>query len=63
MASVYIYTNKAMPGLVKIGWTSRNAKVRVREQHEGLPYPHDVAHEFYFEEDKNARFAVQNFSF
>jgi hypothetical protein len=60
MASVYIYKNKAMPGLVKIGWTRRNAKVRVKEQHEGLPYPHDVAHEFYFEEDKNARFAEQH---
>ena len=41
---VYGLTNAAMPGLVKIGWTSRTLRARVDELHTtGVPRPFDVA--------------------
>lgn len=42
---IYVFTNKAMPGLVKIGYTDRDPLVRVSEQHSGLPYPHELQYE------------------
>ena len=53
MGSVYILTNKAMPGLVKIGYTTRTAKERADELYKdrngnavtGVPMRFDVAHE------------------
>ena len=42
---IYVFTNKAMPGLIKIGQTERDPNLRVSEQHSGLPYPHDIQYE------------------
>ena len=41
---VYILTNEAMPGLVKIGKTTRSVEQRAAElTHTGIPFPFDVA--------------------
>ena len=53
MGSVYILTNKGMPNLVKIGYTTRTAKERAEELYRdrngraitGVPMRFDVAHE------------------
>ena len=48
MGSVYVLTNKSMPNLVKIGYTTRTAKDRANELYEkitGVPMPFNVAHE------------------
>ena len=53
MGSVYVLTNKAMPNLVKIGYTTRTAKERAEELYRdrngkaitGVPMHFDVAHE------------------
>jgi len=42
---VYILTNEAMPGLVKIGKTTRDPASRALELHQtGVPFPFTVAH-------------------
>ena len=41
---VYILTNEAMPGLVKIGKTTRSVERRALELHQtGVPFPFEVA--------------------
>ena len=60
MGSVYILTNKAMPGLVKIGYTTRTAKERAEELYRdrngraitGVPTHFDVAHEEFCDNPK-----------
>ena len=47
MGCVYILRNPAMPGLIKIGYTTRTAKVRANELYEGalgVPKPFVVVH-------------------
>lgn len=47
MGCVYILRNSAMPGLIKIGYTTRTAEERARELYEGalgVPKPFIVAH-------------------
>lgn len=45
---VYILTNEAMPGLVKIGKTTRSVEQRAAElTHTGIPFPFDVAAQVY----------------
>ena len=47
MGYVYILTNKAMPGLIKIGQTARTVQERVDELYTtGVPIGFDIAHEF-----------------
>ena len=49
MGCVYILTNKAMPDLIKIGYTTRTAKERAHELYEGVtgvPLPFEIAHKF-----------------
>jgi hypothetical protein len=48
MPCVYILTNQSMPGMVKIGQSSRSAAERCREVggSTGVPTPFKVAHEF-----------------
>lgn len=47
MGYVYILTNKAMPGLIKIGQTARTVQERVDELYTtGVPIAFDIAHEF-----------------
>ena len=53
MGCVYILKNEAMPGLIKIGYTTRTAKERAEELYKdrngnavtGVPMRFDVAHE------------------
>ena len=40
---VYIFTNKAMPGIVKVGYTTRHPNKRARDlSQSGVPYPYVV---------------------
>lgn len=42
---VYVLTNSALPGLVKIGWTERSVEDRVKElQTTGVPAPFRIAY-------------------
>ena len=53
MGCVYILKNQAMPGLIKIGYTTRTAEERADELYEGItgvPMPFEVAHEYPCEE-------------
>ena len=60
MGCVYILTNEAMPGLVKIGYTTRTAKERAEELYRdrngraitGVPTHFDVAHEEFCDNPK-----------
>ena len=48
---VYIFTNKAMPGLVKVGYTTKGPKERARKlDHSGVPYPYVVEYAVQVEE-------------
>ena len=48
---VYIFTNKAMPGLVKVGYTTKCPKERAqRLNHSGVPYPYVVEYAVQVEE-------------
>lgn len=50
MGYVYILTNRAMPGLIKIGSTLRDSRSRARElQTTGVPEPFEVAFEIFAE--------------
>ena len=46
MGCVYILKNKAMPGLIKIGYTQENAEKRANELYTtGVPQPFEVVYE------------------
>ena len=51
---VYIVTNKAIPGLVKVGYTTRSdIKLRLQEfNRAGLPYPYEEAYALWVEEPR-----------
>ena len=51
---VYIVTNKAIPGLVKVGYTTRSdLKLRLQEFNQaGLPYPYEEAYALWVEEPR-----------
>ena len=51
---VYIVTNKALPGLVKVGYTTRiDINQRLREfNRAGVPYPYEKAYAFWVEEPR-----------
>lgn len=43
---VYVMTNEAMPGLVKVGFTDRDPEIRAKElESTGVPYPFDVEYQ------------------
>lgn len=46
---IYIFSNRSMKGLIKIGYTDRDPAIRVAEQHSGLPHPHDIEYELFVE--------------
>ena len=48
---VYIITNAAMPGLIKIGFTMNDPEIRARDlNHTGSPHPYIVAYEILIDE-------------
>jgi hypothetical protein len=48
---VYVITNKAMPDLVKVGFSTKDPKVRADElSHTGVPYPYIVEYDVVVEE-------------
>jgi hypothetical protein len=48
---VYVISNKAMPGLVKIGFTKKDPEIRAKElNHTGTPHPYLVDYELLIEE-------------
>lgn len=47
---VYVITNKAIPGLVKVGYTLKDPNVRARElDGTGMPHPYVVEYEVFVE--------------
>ena len=61
MGCVYILRNPAMPGLIKIGYTTRKAEDRARELYEGalgVPKPFVVVHINDCEEPRELEAAV-----
>lgn len=48
---VYVISNKAMPGILKIGYSTKDPKLRAAElNHTGSPYPYVVEYEMLIEE-------------
>ncbi len=48
---VYVITNKAMPGLVKVGYSTKDPDLRAEElNHTGSPHPYLVEYELLIEE-------------
>ena len=48
---VYVITNKAMPGLVKVGYSTKDPELRAAElNHTGAPHPYLVEYELLIEE-------------
>lgn len=47
---IYIISNKAMPGIIKIGYLTKDPKLRAEElNHAGSPYPYVVEYEMLIE--------------
>lgn len=42
---IYIISNKAMPSVIKIGWSSKDPKERAQELGTGAPFPYTVEYE------------------
>ena len=63
MGWVYVVTNKALPSLVKIGFTTRNdINKRLREfDQAGLPYPYEVAYKVWVAEPQKLEKRVHQF--
>lgn len=48
---VYVFSNKAMPGLVKVGFSTKDPDLRAAElNHTGSPHPYVVEYEMLIEE-------------
>src|SRR3990170_301465 len=48
---VYVISNKAMPGILKIGFSTKDPKLRAEElNHAGSPHPYIVEYEILIEE-------------
>lgn len=47
---VYVISNRAMPGLVKVGYSEKDPEERAKElDHTGAPYPYIVEYEILVE--------------
>jgi hypothetical protein len=48
---IYVISNKAMPGLVKVGYSTKDPKLRAEDlNHTGSPHPYRVEYEMLIEE-------------
>lgn len=51
---VYVITNRAMPGLVKIGYSMKDPDIRAEElNHTGSPHPYEVEYELLIDEPRD----------
>lgn len=51
---VYVITNRAMPGLVKIGFSTKDPELRAEElNHTGAPHPYQVEYDILIDEPRN----------
>lgn len=58
---VYIISNKAMPGLIKVGYTMKDPELRAAElNHTGSPHPYVVDYEVLVDEPRDIERAVHN---
>jgi hypothetical protein len=58
---VYIITNKAMPGLVKVGFSTKDPVLRASElNHTGAPHPFEVAFDILVEEPRDVEQKVHD---
>ncbi len=56
---VYVLTNKAMPGLLKVGFSTKDPVLRANElEGTGLPHPYEVAYDVLVEEPRDVEQAV-----
>lgn len=56
---VYVMTNPAMPGLVKVGFSTKDPKIRAKElDGTGLPYPYNVAYDALLEGPRQIEIGV-----
>ena len=42
---VYVISNKAMPGIIKVGYSNKDPKERAAELGTGAPHPYKVEYE------------------
>lgn len=64
---IYVITNKAMPGIVKIGYSMKDPRLRADElNHTGSPYPYEVEYEVLIEEpsqfERNVHLRLKDYS-
>lgn len=51
---VYVITNKAMPGLIKVGYSTKDPQIRAGElNHTGSPHPYSVEYDVLVSNPKN----------
>lgn len=56
---VYVITNKAMPGLIKVGYSMSDPELRAAElNHTGSPHPYDVDYEVLVDEPRDVEQTV-----
>ena len=56
---VYVITNKAMPGLVKVGFSMKDTEIRASElNHTGTPHPYVVEYDVLVENPHNVEQSI-----
>lgn len=56
---VYVITNKAMPGLVKVGYSMKDPELRAQElNHTGSPHPYEVEYDALVDEPRDIEAAA-----
>ena len=58
---VYVITNKAMPGLVKVGYSMKDPEMRAAElDHTGSPNPYVVGYEVLVEDPRDVETTIHS---
>jgi hypothetical protein len=58
---VYVITNKAMPGLVKVGFSMKDTEIRANElNHTGTPHPYIVEYDVLVEAPRDIEQSIHN---
>jgi hypothetical protein len=59
---VYVIRNKAMPGLVKVGFSTKDPTLRAKElANTGTPHPYEVIYDALVEEPRRVEASVHSF--